>query len=237
MKNIVIVGASSGIGWQLAKEYSNHGYTVGATAPWIEPLHQLQNELPNPSHIKTLDLAKPEAARLQLAELTAEMGGMDVLILNAAIDDPTNNWEKEIAVVNVNIAGFTAVANWAVEYFIAQGDGHLVGVSSVASVRGRRINTAYSASKAYISKYLQGLRQRSIYKKQGITITEICPGFVATPMTKDNDHMFWVASPEKAAKQIYQAVNAKKHVAYITKRWWLMAKVVKHLPDFVWLRI
>jgi short-subunit dehydrogenase len=56
-------------------------------------------------------------------------------------------------------------------------------------------------------------------------------------MTKDNDHMFWVASPEKAARQIYKAISAKKHVAYITKRWWLMAKVVKHLPDFVWLRI
>src|SRR5690606_1005995 len=136
-------------------------------------------------------------ARQLLEELVQEMGGMDILILNAGIGDSKPSWEGEMQIINVNISGFTALANWAVYYFETKGGGQIAGVSSVASIRGTHIATVYSASKAYISSYMEGLQQRSNKKRQGITITDIRPGFVATPMTQENKGMFWVASSTK----------------------------------------
>jgi short-subunit dehydrogenase len=236
MKKVIIVGASSGIGWDLAKIYSQNGYEVGITARRLDFLKNLQAELPNKCYIKKMDVADPVEARSLLADLVEEMGGMDILVLNAGIGDSKPSWEMEMQIINVNIAGFTALANWAVEYFAAKGGGQIAGVSSVASIRGTRIATVYSASKAYISSYMEGLQQRSYQKRQGITITDIRPGFVATPMTQENKGMFWVASSDKAARQIYSAINAKRRVVYITKRWWLVAQIIKNIPDFIWLR-
>ncbi len=236
MKKVVIVGASSGIGWDLAKVYSQRGYEVGITARRYDFLENLQKELPNKCYIKKMDVADPYAARQVLAELVEEMGGMDILILNAGIGDSKPSWELEIQIINVNIAGFTALGNWAVAYFEAKGGGQIAGVSSVASIRGTHIATVYSASKAYISSYMEGLQQRSNKKRQGITITDIRPGFVATPMTQANKGMFWVAPSTKAAEQIYLAIKNKKRVAYITKRWWIVAQLIKSIPDFLWLR-
>lgn len=236
MKKVIIVGASSGIGYNLAKVYSQNGYEVGITARRIDYLEKLQKELPNKSYIAKMDVADAVAARETLAKLVDEMGGMDILVLNAGIGDSKPSWQLEQQIIMVNMAGFTALGNWAVDYFEKKGGGQIAGVSSVASVRGTHIATVYSASKAYISSYMEGLQQRSNKKKQNITITDIRPGFVATPMTQENKGMFWVATPEKAAQQIYTAIKNKKRVAYITRRWWLVANIMKAIPDFLWLK-
>lgn len=236
MKKVIIVGASSGIGWDLAKVFSNNGYEVGITARRLDFLENLQKELPNKSYLRKMDVGDPSAARLILAELVEEMGGLDIIVLNAGIGDSKPSWELEQQIIMVNIAGFTALGNWAVEYFEAKGGGQIVGISSVASVRGTHIATVYSASKAYISSYMEGLQQRSNRKRQGITVTDIRPGFVATPMTQENKGMFWVATPQKAARQIYNAILNKRRVVYITRRWWLVAQLIKCIPDFLWLR-
>ncbi len=236
MKKVVIIGASSGIGWDLAKVFSQNGHTVGLTARRLDFLQNLQNELVIPSHIRKMDVADAHAARQTLAELVEEMGGMDILVLNAALGDSKPSWEAELQMIDVNVAGFTALANWAVQYFENQGGGQIVGISSVASLRGTRIATVYSATKAYISSYMEGLQQRSNQKRQNITVTDIRPGFVATPMTQENKGMFWVASSAKAARQMYAAIMAKRRVAYITKRWWMVAQAIKLVPDFLWLR-
>lgn len=236
MKNVIIVGASSGIGYCLAKVYSQKGYIVGLTARRLDVLEALQKELPNKSYLRKMDVADVEASREILADLVSEMGGMDVLVLNAGIGDSKPSWQLEQQIIMVNIAGFTALGNWAVQYFEANGGGQIAGISSVASVRGTHIATVYSASKAYISSYMEGLQQRSNRKKQGITVTDIRPGFVATPMTQENKGMFWVATPEKAAEQIYAAIKNKKRVAYITRRWWIVAQMIKSIPDFLWLK-
>ncbi len=210
--------------------------TVGLAAPEIDLLQQLQAELPNKSYLKVLDVTQPTQARTLLAELVAEMGGMDTLVISAGKGPPLPSWEVELEIIDVNISGFTALANWAYQYFDEQGGGQIAGISSVASLRGRRIGTVYSASKAYINSYLEGLQHISSFKKNNVVVTAIRPGFVATPMVQGNTHMFWVASAQKAALQIYRAIEAKKRIAYVTKRWWLVAKVVKNIPDFIWLK-
>ena len=236
-KKIVIVGASSGIGRELAKVCAAKGHTVAITARRLPELEQLATEMQGNTYIKQMDVAQYEDARTKLQELIDEMGGMDIIVLNAGIGDSKPTWQKEMQTIHVNAAGFTALGNLAMSHFEKQKGGQLVGVSSVASLRGTRIATVYSATKAYISSYMEGLQQRSNKKKLNIAVTDIRPGFVATDMTAENKGMFWVASAEEAAEQIYDAIKAKKRVAYITRRWWIIAKLIELLPDFLFYRM
>jgi short-subunit dehydrogenase len=120
--------------------------------------------------------------------------------------------------------------------FIKQGSGHLVGISSIASIRGGRAAPSYNASKAYESNYLEGLRQKVKNMALPITVTEIIPGFVDTAMAK-GEGIFWSAPPHKAAVQIFEAIGAKKSKAYITKRWSVIAWFLKLLPSFIYERL
>ncbi|MFN0204238.1 MAG: SDR family NAD(P)-dependent oxidoreductase, partial [Bacteroidia bacterium] len=101
--------------------------------------------------------------------------------------------------------------------------------------RAHRSSIIYSATKSYLSAYLQGLRHYSEHYKKKITISDIRPGFVETPMTEQNDpkQMIWVATAERAAYYILRAIEKKKSVAYITPRWWILGKVMQYLPDFI----
>lgn len=236
-KKVIIVGASSGIGYELAKVFSQKGYEVGVTARRVENLNDLQKELPGKSYVSKMDVSDFAAAREGLAALIDQMGGVDIIVLNAGIGESKPTWEKEVQIIMTNAAGFTALANYAYAYFGKKGGGQIVGVSSVASVRGTRIATTYSATKAYISSYMEGLRQHAIQKKNHITITDIRPGFVLTSMTEKNKGMFWVATPQKAAQQIYSAIVNKKKVAYITRRWAIIAYIAKRLPDFLFYKL
>ena len=237
-KKVIIIGASSGIGYELAKQFSKHGHEVGITARRLENLQAMQKEMPGKTYIKRMDVSNYEASRQDLADMIQEMGGADIIVINAGIGDSKPSWQREIEIINTNAAGFTALANFSYEYFVKKGGGQIVGVSSVASTRGTRIATVYSATKAYMAHYMEGLRQHAFSKKNAITVTDIRPGFVATAMTEKNKGMFWVATAERAGEQTYDAIMARKKVAYITKRWAIIAFVAKHLlPDFVFYRM
>lgn len=237
MKKAIIIGASSGIGSELARILSEKGYEVGLTARREQLLLDLQDRLKGKSHIKVMDVADAPAARQRLQELIDEMGGMDLIVLNAGIGDAKATWEKELQIIDINVKGFVALANLAVDHFIERGGGHLVGVSSVASIRGTRIATVYSATKSFISNYMEGLRARANKKRWGIAVTDVRPGFVKTRMTEKNKNMFWVASAPKAAQQIFEAIKEKKDVAYITKRWILVATLLKLLPRSIYTKM
>jgi short-subunit dehydrogenase len=239
-KKVVIIGASSGIGKELARVFSKQGFTVGLTARRVDLLKELQKSLPTTSFIKHMDLCEVDSSTVALQELITEMGGVDILVINSGTgyDNPVLEWEKEKPSIDVNIMGFTAMAVAATNYFIKKEQGHLVGISSVAAIRPFRLCPAYGASKAFISFYLKGLRHK--FAKQGlknIYVTDIKPGFVDTPMTKNNEKMFWVSTAEKAATQIYDAIIAKKKEAFITKRWRLAAFIMRVLPDFIYNRL
>ena len=239
-KKAVIIGASSGIGKELARVFSTHGFTVGLTARRVELLKELQKELPTTSFIKHMDLNEITSSIRALQELLDEMGDVEIIVINSGTghDNPILEWEKEKPSIDVNIMGFTAMAVAATNYFIKKEKGHLVGISSVAAIRPFRLCPAYGASKAFISFYLKGLRHK--FAKRGlknIYVTDIKPGFVDTPMTKNNEKMFWVSTAEKAATQIYDAIMAKKKETFITKRWRLAAFMMRILPDFIYNRL
>lgn len=186
------------------------------------------------TYFKRIDITKTSEAMHLLAELIKEIGGMDVIVISAGVGsiNPDLNWTQEKEAIDVNISGFTAMANVAFKHFCKQGSGQIVGISSIAAIRSSGDSPAYSASKAFVSNYLEGLRQKTIKLKIPIIVTDIQPGFVNTAMAK-GEGQFWVASPEKAAKQIFKAIDGKRKHAYITKRWRIIAWLLKIMP--AWL--
>ena len=238
MKNAIIIGASSGIGKDLALELSKRGYTVALCARRQELLEQVAAQCSSPTFVQIMDAAQHEIMRNQLRDLAEKMGGADLVIYNAGIGESSGKWEKEEPMHQINAVGFAAVANWAFNYFKRQKKaGQIVGISSVAGTRGMRHAIGYGATKAFMWNYMQGQRHKAVAEKLPITITDIRPGFIDTDMTKGQAGMFMVQTSEKAAHQIADAIEAKRSVVYITRRWWLIGKLFSFIPDFLWHKI
>ena len=238
MKRAIIIGASSGIGRELAVILAQNGFSVGLAGRRLHLLDELKNRLPGPACSKQMDIADHAAAMQRLEDLIEEMGGLDLIVISAGIGfiNPDLNWLEEKQTIDVNVAGFAAVANVAFRHFVRAGRGHLVGISSIAAIRGSREAPAYNASKAFMSNYLEGLRNRAIKADLPIVVTDVQPGFVDTNMAK-GEGLFWVAPPQKAARQIYEAIQRKARRAYVTKRWGLIAWLLKVLPDALYARL
>ncbi|MEW6734342.1 MAG: SDR family NAD(P)-dependent oxidoreductase [Acidobacteriota bacterium] len=238
MKKAIVVGASSGIGRELAKILAKNGYHVGLVARRANLLNELAHEFPNQMFTKAIDVSKPVELMPLLRELIAEMNGVDLFVVSAGngFINPELAWKPEQETIDVNVSGFTAVVNVAVEHLQARGCGHIVGISSLAALRGNRVAPAYNASKAFVSNYLEGLQHKFSKLKLPIIVTDVQPGFVDTAMAK-GEGMFWVASPEKAARQIFDAIRKQKKQVYITKRWRIIAWVIKILPDWLYHKL
>ncbi|MFZ0928028.1 MAG: SDR family NAD(P)-dependent oxidoreductase [Syntrophobacteraceae bacterium] len=238
MKKAVIIGASSGIGRELAVILSEEGYTVGLAARRLHLLEELKNRLSGPAFNKEIDLCDPTSSMNLLEELISEMGGADLIIIAAGIGsiNPDLDWAAETETIATNVTGFAAAANVAFRHFTRIGRGHLVGISSIAAIRGGRQAPAYNASKAFVSNYLEGLRNRAVKAGVPIAVTDIQPGFVDTKMLKVK-RPFWVSSPREAARQIHRAIERKARRAYITKRWILVAWLFKILPASLYARL
>ncbi len=237
-KRIIIVGATSGIGLALAENYLQAGHLVGLTGRNESVLLAMQEKYLGTAYIQVMDVTKASLAASQLDNMILAMKGADIIIVNAGVGfvDKSLGWEKQASTIETNVLGFSAICTAASKYFIAQKQGHLVGISSIASLAGSDAAPSYAASKAYASNYLAGLRKKFIKMKLPICVTDILPGFVDTPMGQSKQR-FWVSSADKAAKQIIVAIEKKKKLAYITRRWRLIAWLMKILPDFLYNRI
>ena len=237
MKKIIILGATSGIGKELAQLYAKENHTVAITGRRTHLLDELKIENPN-FIIKTFDIVQTDETIKVLDDLSQELGGVDLLIISSGTGDVNHDLDfaLEKRTIETNVIGFTCVCNWAVNYFEKQGHGHLVGITSVAGIRGSRYAPAYNASKSYQINYFEGMKQKLVSYKKTIFITDIRPGFVDTDMAK-GEGLFWVAPLEKAGKQIYKAIEKKKKIAYITKRWRIIAIILRLIPNWIYNKI
>ncbi len=237
MKKIIIVGATSGIGRELAKLYANAGWLVGATGRRQDLLYTLQLEYPNQVITECFDVMSSDRIS-HVESLIEKLEGLDLLIYNSGFGDVSEKLDLEVdrITVDTNVNGFLEIVNFAFNYFVQQGHGQLATTSSLASIRGNSFAPAYSASKAFQSVYFEGLHMKAKKMNAGVYVTDIQPGFVDTKMAKGNAR-FWVAPPEKAAQQIYNAIEKKKWRVYVTRRWRIVAKVMKWMPDFIYHRI
>ncbi|MBI5805116.1 SDR family NAD(P)-dependent oxidoreductase [candidate division TA06 bacterium] len=238
MKKAVIIGATSGIGKGLAEILAKNNYLVGITGRRKELLEKLKSETPERYFAKVIDVTDTINTIQLLEELAAELGGLDLLVISSGTGDLNDDLDFAIEkrTIETNVTGFTGIADWAFRYFEGQGSGHLAAISSIAGIRGSRQAPSYGATKAYQINYLEALRQKAARLKKPIYVSDIRPGFVDTSMAK-GEGQFWVASVDKAAQQIFHAIKGKKKVAYITKRWSIIAIILKLLPNVVYDRI
>ena len=237
MKSAIIIGASSGIGRALAVILSLDGYRVGVVARRTDLLAQLREELAGPCVIKTVDVSQTELAMPLLQELIEELGDVELFIVSAGtgFENAALAWAPERDTIAVNVLGFAGMVNVAVAHLETRGSGHLVGISSLAALRGNRAAPAYNASKAFVSNYLQGVRYRFNKLKLPIVVTDVQPGYVDTRMAKGN--LFWVASPQTAARQIVAAIRGRKQRVYVTRRWRLIAWLMRIAPDALYSKL
>ena len=238
MRKAVIIGASSGIGSQLASFLAQDGYELGLVARRVHLLEELARSLPTRCFVRGIDVSAVPEAMNALEELLVEMGGADLVVISAGTGflNPDLDWAREKETIDTNVSGFAAMANVAFRHFCAKGCGHLVSISSIAALRGNSQAPAYNASKAFISNYMQGLRQKTAKMGVPILITDIKPGLVDTAMAK-GEGLFWVQPPRKAARQIRAIIKAGHRHGYVTKRWRLIAWALRIMPDFIYNRI
>ncbi len=226
----IVIGASSGIVRELALLLAAEGYYLGITGRRLELLTELLSKNPEVFVPEQMDNTNLEDTVSQLNELVSKLGGLDLLMLSSGTGDINEmlNFEVGKRTIDTNVSGFTNIVDWAYQFFKNQNSGHLVAITSIAGLRGNGSAPAYNATKAFQINYLEGLRQKAYKQKISIIITDIRPGFVDTDMAK-GDGKFWVSTVEKASRQIVKATRNKKKIAYITKRWGIIALILRVL--------
>ena len=238
MKKAIIIGATSGIGRQLAILLADKNYIIGITGRRKYLLDELKHQRPANFIVSDFDITETFVVTKKLDELATKLGKVDLLILSSGIGEINEelDFNVEKKTLDVNVVGFTEVANWTINYFQQQQEGHFVAITSIAGLRGSRQAPAYSSTKAFQINYLEGLRQKVTKLKLPIYITDIRPGFVDTAMAK-GEGKFWVATVEKAANQILNSIERKKSIVYITKRWRVAAIILRLVPRQLYRRM
>jgi short-subunit dehydrogenase len=238
MKRVIIIGATSGIGLELTKLFIKNGDKVGVTGRRSHLLDELQRQFPPQVSTECFDVMGSDNI-IHLRSLIEKLNGLDLLIYNSGYGDISESldWKIDRQTTLTNVNGFVEIVNHTFNYFVKQGHGQIAAISSIAAIRENSQAPAYSASKAYMSMYMAGLylKARRIRKRDPkikIAITDLQPGFVRTKMAKGKGR-FWEAPLEKAASQIFTAIRKQKRKVYITRRWALIAWLLKWMPHFI----
>lgn len=233
---VIVIGATSGIGRELASLFAEKKYLVGITGRRNELLLSLQKKFPKNVVTECFDVTGNENIP-HLQGLIQKMDGLDILVYNSGYGDTSDelDWDIEKRTTDVNVNGFVEIVCYAFNYLMNQGYGQIACTSSVAAVRGNGQAPAYSASKAFESTYMEGLYIKARKSRKDIWITDLQPGFVDTGLAKGGK--FWIAPVEVAARQMFRSILAKKKKAFITRRWWIIAWILKWIPVSILKRI
>ena len=237
MKKAIIIGATSGIGQEVAKCLLLEGWKIGVAGRRQSSLENLQRAAPDQIQIQALDVTQEDASE-KLNLLIDKLGGMDLFLLSSGIgfQNMDLNMEVELNTAHTNVAGFIRMVDTAFTYFKKNGGGHLAVISSIAGTKGLGVAPAYSATKRFQNTYIDALEQLSHLQKLHIRFTDIRPGFVDTAMAK-GEGLFWVTPVDKAVKQIKKAISKKKKVAFISKRWRYVTILFRLLPSAIYCRM
>jgi short-subunit dehydrogenase len=239
----VITGASTGIGRALAKALAAEGCKVGLVARREALLTELAGEIKaqnGTAASATADVGDREQVLAAVARLRESLGPVDLLIANAGVGaptllDPVNTADVE-KMFRVNVLGVVYAIEAVLPEMLRRKSGHLAAVSSLASYKGLPGESAYTASKAAVNTYLEGLRIQ--LRDHNIAVTTICPGFVRTPMTEVNNfHMPFLLEADDAARRIVRALRRRKKVFNFPWGMSLLMKLTAWLPDWLIARM
>jgi short-subunit dehydrogenase len=235
----IITGASSGIGFALARTLAAEGCKLGLVARRREQLAELAAVIDKSGGtvaFATADVAEREQAVAAIRDVAARLGPVDLLIANAGVGAPTTIEPFNVGDVEkmfrVNVLGVVYSLEAVLPEMLQRGRGHLAAVSSLASYKGLPGESGYTASKAALNVFLEGLRIQ--LRSKGVAVTTICPGFVKTPMTEVNEFkMPWLLSADEAARRIVGALKRKRKVYNFPWQLSLLMKCARWAPDWL----
>ena len=236
--NIVIIGATSGIGKVLFLKYANADNRIGIVGRRADLLDELSRKYPSKTITAKADITNLEEIEQAINALHKELEHIDLVIVSSGTGDINAelDYNVERPTIDTNVTGWTFVIDTFYHIFEQQGHGHLVAITSAGGLRGELMAPAYSASKAYQINYMEALRKKAFKSGSRIHVTDIRPGLVNTAMAK-GDGLFWVMPVEKVASQIISAIRRQKSKTYVTKRWHVLAIINKNLPFDLYKRI
>lgn len=237
-KKVIIIGATSGIGREVALIYIAQGWKVGVAGRREAELEALRAAYPEQVSAQALDVTKEDAPQ-KLQALIEQVGGMDVFLLSSGIgkQNPTLETGLELTTAATNVEGFIRMTNAAYHYFEQQGYGHLAVISSIAGTKGLGAAPAYSATKGFQNIYMDALDQLARMKKLNIRFTDIRPGFVATPLLNNQKKYPMLMDAPIVALDIVSAIEKKKRVAIIDWKFRLLVGFWRLIPKWIWLRL
>ena len=232
-KRAIVIGASSGIGKEVAQLLVKEGWTVGVAARRVELLQDI-----GAVETEEIDVTQKEAT-VKLRNLIERLGGMDLFFYSSGIGKQNRDLQEniELATMETNAVGFTRMIGEAYRYFAERGKGHIAAITSIGGTKGLGPAPAYSATKAMQNTYLEALEQLSNAKGLKIRFTDIRPGFVDTALLNDDFHYPMMLKPEAVAKDIVKAIHAKKHVRIIDWRYRILTALWQLIPRWIWRRI
>lgn len=235
MKRVVIIGASSGMGMEVAKLFLAEGCMLGVAARREDRLQAIKQFAPDRVVTATIDVTADDAPQ-RLRALIDELGGMDLFFYSSGIGKQNRMLTPDIELntVNTNGMGFTRMIGEAYRYFAERGEGHIAAITSIAGTKGLGPAPSYSATKAMQNVYLQSLEQQAHARGLKIRFTDIRPGFVETDLLKGDFRYPMMLKPEKVARQIVKAVINKRHVKVIDWRYAILTALWRRLPRSLW---
>ena len=239
MKKIIIVGASSGIGKQVALNFIADGWKVGVAARREEALKELKLQIPAQVEYEVIDITSADATS-RLNALIDKLGGMDIYFHCSGVGHQNTKIDIKVEVdtVRTNALGFTQMSVAAYNYFKDnKKQGQIAVVSSIAGTKGLGVSPSYSATKRYNYIYLDCLEQLSRMQNVNITFTDIRPGFVTTALLDDGQKYPMQMSVEYAAKKIFKAVKRRKRVAVIDWKYSILVLFWKLIPRWWWVSL
>lgn len=246
IKKALLVGASGGIGTQVARRLAREGYVLALLDRNKDTLKQLCDEINQTSRETDAifyqhDVTEYDRVPDLFRKVVADLGGLDLFVYVAgtiyfpAIEE--FNFAEDHKMVEVNLLGAMAWMSQVASVFQSMRGGQIVGVSSVAGDRGRVGNPGYNASKSGFSCYLEALRNR--LTRHGVNVITIKPGMVKTDVFKlpNAPKQVLAVTPEQAADSIWNAIKKRKQITYISGLWRWVMLVVIHTPSVIFRRL
>ena len=229
-KKAIVIGASSGIGQEVAKLLIQQGWTVGVAARRVELMQDL-----GAAAIEQIDVTTEDAIS-GLTTLISKIDGMNLFFYASGIGKQNRNLKEdiELATMQTNGVGFTRMIGAAYRYFASHGGGHIAAITSIGGTKGLGPAPAYSATKAMQNTYLQALEQLANSQKLKIRFTDIRPGFVDTALLSGDFHYPMMLKPEKVAKEIVCAINHRRHIRIIDWKYRILTALWRRIPHFIW---
>lgn len=237
-KKAIIVGASSGIGLEVAKLLLAEGWQLGIAARREEQLLALKSTAPERIEAMTIDVTQTDAGE-RLLTLVERLGGMDLYFHSSGIGKQNRTLETDIELrtMETNALGFTRMIDIAYRYFARQGKGHIAAITSIACTKGLGPAPAYSATKALQATYLQALEQQARQRHLDIRITDIRPGFVDTDLLSGTFRYPMMLRPDAVARDIVNSIRKGRHVRIIDARYRVLTFFWNLVPNWLWRRL